>query len=78
MFIGQDETGIHGVYEQRFAPERVTTSLRRKLAAFEIDGTTESLGISPDGKRLVIANWDELWNLMLAEHVPGIRRTRHQ
>jgi serine/threonine protein kinase/Tol biopolymer transport system component len=32
----------------------------------------ESFGISPDGKRMVVAYWDTTSNLMLAENVPGV------
>jgi Tol biopolymer transport system component len=76
VFIGQDENGVHGVYEQPFTSGRDTTSPARKLAAFDPDFATESLALSPDGKRLVIASWDQLWSLVLAERVPGIVRRR--
>ena len=47
---------------------------RRRLVAMEPDLAAESIGISPDGARLTIAYWDQLSNLMVAEHVPGIER----
>jgi Tol biopolymer transport system component len=76
LFIAQDEHGVHGVFEQSFAAGMDTAASRRKLAAFNPDLATESLGLSPDGKRLVIASWDQLWSLMMAEQIPAIERPR--
>jgi hypothetical protein len=64
------------VFQQPFVPETNTDSSLRKLAAFDPDLATESFGLSPDGKRLVVASWDQLWSLMLAERIPGIVRPR--
>jgi eukaryotic-like serine/threonine-protein kinase len=76
LFIGQDENGIHGVFEQAFTPGKNTASTRRKVGAFDPDMATESFAVSPDGKRLVVAGWDQLWSLMIGEHIPGILRPR--
>jgi eukaryotic-like serine/threonine-protein kinase len=76
LFIGQDDNGVHGIFEQPFAPDRNTASARRKLAAFDPDVATESLGLSPDGKRLMVASWDQLWSLMVAERIPGVVQSR--
>jgi Tol biopolymer transport system component len=75
-FIGQDENGITGVYVQDFAPGKDTSQTRRKLAGFDPEFTTESFGISPDGSRLAIASWEQLFSLMIAERVPGITGRR--
>ncbi len=32
----------------------------------------ESFAISPDGAHLTVAYWDQQFNLMMAEKVPGI------
>ena len=76
VFIAQDESGVHGVYSQPFVAGRKTDSARRKLAGFDPEWATESLGLSPDGKHLIIASWDQFWTLALAERVPGIVRPR--
>jgi serine/threonine protein kinase len=76
LFIGQDEDGTHGVFEQQFLARTSTASTRRKLGAFDADLATESFAISPDGKRLVVAGWDQLWSLMVADQIPGILRPR--
>jgi hypothetical protein len=34
--------------------------------------TTESFGISPDGKQMTLAGWEQFFSLMLAERVPGV------
>jgi serine/threonine protein kinase/Tol biopolymer transport system component len=73
-FLGQDERGVHGVFEQEFAPGRDTTATRRPVGAFDPETVTESFAISPDGKRLLVAAWDQLASVVLAERLPGLRR----
>jgi len=71
-FVGQDEAGASGIYVQDFAPGRDTTASRRKLAGFDPDVAAESFGLSPDGTRLVLAGWVQLFSLMEAERLPGL------
>lgn len=71
-FIGQDEDGVAGIYVQDFAPGKDTRATRRKLGGFDAELATESFGISPDGSRIVIASWEQLFSLMLAERLPGV------
>jgi Tol biopolymer transport system component len=71
-FVGQDETGASGVYVQDFAPGRDTAASRRKLAGFDPDVAAESFGVAPDGSRLVVAGWVQLFSLMEAERLPGL------
>ena len=71
-FVGQDETGAAGVFVQEFAPGRDTDATRRKLAGFDPDVAAESFGISPDGTRLVIAGWLQLFSLMEADGLPAV------
>ncbi len=73
-FIGQDEQGVTGIYVQDFVPGKDTQATRRKLGGFDSELTTESFGISPDGSRMVIASWEQLFSLMLAERIPGVTR----
>jgi hypothetical protein len=75
LFVGQDEAGTHGIFEQPFAPGKDTNASRRRLAAFDPDSTTESFGISAKG-RLIVASWDQLWSLVIADRIPGIERHR--
>jgi Tol biopolymer transport system component len=70
-FIGQDRDGLSGIFVQDFAPGGDTTSSRRKVAGFSRDYITESFGISPDGRRLVISTAEELASIMVADGVPG-------
>jgi Tol biopolymer transport system component len=70
-FIGQDRSGLSGVFVQDFAPGRDTTSTRRPVAGFSPEYVTESLGLSPDGSRLTISTGEEFATIMLAEGVPG-------
>ncbi len=72
-FVGQDEAGAAGVFVQEFTPGRDSSATRRKLAAFDPDLAVESFGISPDGTRLVIAGWLQLFSLMEADGLPVAR-----
>jgi Tol biopolymer transport system component len=71
-FVGQDERGVNGVYVQDFTPGQDTTSTRRPLAGFDSEAATESFGISRDGSRIVVAVWEQLFSLMIADGVPGV------
>jgi Tol biopolymer transport system component len=71
-FIGQDAKGVNGVYVQDFIPGRDTARSRRPLAGFDPERTTESFGISPDCARVIIASWEQLFSLVMAERVPGV------
>jgi Tol biopolymer transport system component len=71
-FVGQDESGASGVYVQDFAPGRDTAATRRRLAGFDPDVAAESFGLAPDGSRLVVAGWVQLFSLMEADHLPGL------
>ena len=71
-FVGQDETGASGIYVQDFVPGQDTAATRRKLAGFDPDVAAESFGLSPDGTRLVVAGWVQLFSLMEAERLPGL------
>jgi Tol biopolymer transport system component len=67
VYIGQDERGHSGVYAQDFDPAGGTEASRRPLAGFSRRYTTESLGISPDGRRVTIAATIEQRTLKLVE-----------
>jgi Tol biopolymer transport system component len=69
VYIGQDGRGLSGVYVQDFVPGADTTASRRKVAGFSPGYTTESLGLSPDGRRLVISAMYDRRTLKLAEDV---------
>jgi Tol biopolymer transport system component len=71
-FVGQDENGHTGIYVQEFDPSTNAASPRRPLAGFSSNYATESFGISPNGRQVVIAGLDTAYRLVLAEGVPGI------
>jgi eukaryotic-like serine/threonine-protein kinase len=76
LFTGQDERGLDGVFIQDFIPGKDTASTRRPLAGFDPDWITESLGLSSDGKRLVLSESERVFSLMIAEGVPGLERKK--
>jgi Tol biopolymer transport system component len=71
-FVGEDENGLTGVFAQDFVPGKDTSSTRRKLAGFSLEYISESFGISPDGKRLMLSTLTQFESLMLAEGVEGV------
>jgi eukaryotic-like serine/threonine-protein kinase len=72
VFVGQDESGAYGLYAQDFEPGQDTSKTRHRLVGFDPGTATESFGISPDGTRITIAGWEQVFSLMVAEHVPGV------
>ncbi len=72
-FIGQDESGLSGVFLCEFLPGQEAAPLR-KLAGFDPESVVESFGFSPDGTRLALAVRDAVSNLVLAEGVPEAER----
>jgi Tol biopolymer transport system component len=75
-FVGADEDGRSGVFVQDFVPGRDTAVTRRPVAGFSSESLTESLGLSPDGRRLTIANLHQASGLALAEGLPGVAPPR--
>jgi Tol biopolymer transport system component len=76
LFTGQDEKGLDGIFIQDFAPEKDTQATRRPFAGFDPDWITESLGLSPDGKRLVLSESERVFSLMIAEGIQGLGRQK--
>jgi hypothetical protein len=74
--VGQDEKGTYGIFFQDFDPEKDTSATRRPVAGFYAGLATESFGISPDGKQMALAGWEQVFSLMLAERVSGIDAPR--
>jgi Tol biopolymer transport system component len=70
VFVGQSASGATGLYVQDFVPGEDTSATRRRLAGFDPDVAAESFGVSPDGSRLTLAGWVQLFSLMEAEGLP--------
>ena len=75
-FIGREPNGAHALYVQEFRPDADTGGTRRLLVPPDPEFAAESLAISPDGEHLTVAYVDQLFNLMIAENVPGVERPR--
>ena len=75
-FVSVDRNGRSGIFVQEFIPGRDTASTRRALAGFEPDWAAETFAISPDGKRICLAEWEQVSSLMTAEGVPGVDRAK--
>jgi len=72
LFLGQNEKGVTGVFVQDFVPGRDTTATRRPFGGFDSEILTESFDVSADGRRLLIAGWEQLFSLMEAYPPSGL------
>jgi dipeptidyl aminopeptidase/acylaminoacyl peptidase len=72
FFVGLLPDGRFAVFEQPFAPGKDTTADRRVVVLSEGELITESLGVSPDGERLLISFVERSPNLVVAERVPDL------
>jgi len=68
--------GSYAVYVQEFAPGAGARGSRRRLTGLEPGLDAESLGVSPDGVFLTVSFREQLFDLMVAEGVPGIEGAR--
>ena len=73
IFIDADSNGVAGIYRQDFVPGQDTSSTRRTLIS-DPDRQPETLGISPDGTRIVYGVIDVQSNLLRVDGVTGIKR----
>jgi Tol biopolymer transport system component len=71
-FVNFDERGLPGVFVQEFVPEGDTSATRRALAGFDTEWAPETFAISPDGKKICLAEWEQVSSIMTAEGVPGV------
>ncbi|HEY5611010.1 MAG TPA: hypothetical protein VIL97_07375, partial [Thermoanaerobaculia bacterium] len=74
VVVGRDDQSRFGVYVQDFDPERDTSSTRRKLAGFDPEHPTESLGFVPDGSAIVLSELEPLSVISIAEGLTGLTR----
>jgi serine/threonine protein kinase len=71
VFLGQNQAGVNGVYIQDFVPGKDTTNTRRPLVGFDPENSAESFGISPDGRSITIAAWEQFFSIMVTEGLPA-------
>ena len=72
LFLGQDQRGVMGVYVQDFVPGRDTSATRRPMGGFDTEILTETFDVSADGRRLLIAGWEQIFSLMEASPPSGL------
>jgi eukaryotic-like serine/threonine-protein kinase len=75
-FVGVDEDGRSGIFEQDFTPGHDSRATRRPIAGFSRDHVTESFGLSPDGRRVTVSRLDQFGSLLLAEGVHDVEPPR--
>ncbi len=69
VYVGQGADGSSGIFVQDFVPDGDTRSTRRAVAGFSEAYSTESLGISPDGTRLVVSTIFTQRKLQMADQL---------
>lgn len=67
IYVSQDEDGRSGIHRQDFVIGRDTSDSRVDLAGFSTFFDTESLGMAPDGRSIVISAMFNRRILMMAE-----------
>ncbi|HET7433624.1 MAG TPA: protein kinase [Thermoanaerobaculia bacterium] len=77
-YLGQNDDGTNGVFVQDFVPNRDTSATRKALGGFDREYAAESFGISPDGKTMTVAGWEQLFSLFSIEGVPGVTTKRKE
>ncbi len=75
-FVSVDGKGRSGIFVQEFRAGQDTASARRPLAGFDPDWAPETFAISPDGKKICLAEWEQVSSLMTAEGVAGVDRAQ--
>jgi Tol biopolymer transport system component len=75
-FILRERGRRFAVYAQDVVAGKDTLATRRTLASLEPDFEAESLGLSPDGASLTVSFREQLFDLMLADQVPGLENVR--
>ena len=75
VWVGQDEKGRSGIYQQEFRPGSETAQTRQLLFGAEADSDTESFGFAADGRTLVVGVIEQTKSIMWAEspEMPGTR-----
>jgi Tol biopolymer transport system component len=71
-YIAQDDQGGYGLYLEPFDSSSPATAPRRLLASFDTTASVESFGISPDGSRITLAVWEQLFSVMIARNVSDL------
>jgi Tol biopolymer transport system component len=67
VYVGQGSDGTSGIYVQDFAPGQDTSDTRRVIAGFSNRYSSESLGVAPNGKSLVVSTIYNRQTLKLAD-----------
>ncbi len=67
VYIGQGSDGTSGIYVQDFVPGQDTGSSRQAVAGFSNLYSSESLGVAPDGKSLVVSTIFNRQTLQMAD-----------
>jgi TolB protein len=74
LYVDSDDQGHWGVYRQPLVFGEDTKSQRKPVAGFDADAPTESLGVSADGRSVIISEAWPVTTIMSAENVPMIAR----
>jgi len=70
VFIDQDAAGSTGVSIQDFVPGQNTAATRKQVRRFDPVAPVETLGVSRDGKLLILTITDDTSSIMAASQKP--------
>jgi hypothetical protein len=71
-FVGLLPDGRFAIFRQPFVAGEDTTAQRTLVVNSEGDLITESLGVAPDGRRMLVSFIERSPNLVVAEGVPDL------
>jgi hypothetical protein len=74
LVVNRDAKGKYGIQAYPFAVGVAPGSGSWVVPGFDSSFAIETFGISPDGKKVVVAGVAISNSLMTAAHVPGVRR----
>jgi len=74
VYVGRERTGRFTVNLQALTPDLQAQGPPRRVTGLDPDLDAESLALSPDGRWLVVSFREQIFDLMLADGVSGLRR----
>ncbi|HET9316833.1 MAG TPA: hypothetical protein VFQ51_14665, partial [Vicinamibacteria bacterium] len=74
VYVGREGDGRYAVYLQPIDADVRPQGPPRRVTAVDPDLDAESLAVAPDGRRLIVSLREQIFDLMLADGVPEVRR----
>ncbi len=72
VYVNREGDGRYAVYRQAVRADMRPQGAPQRLTALDPDLDAESLAVSPDGRHLIVSFREQIFDLMLADGVPGV------